>query len=275
MAYAAPDGTELVEALGVGTVFDVALVREGDRTFVAKRLSTRMRGEPAARAAIVREAKLLAAVKHASLPSLVRVGADAAGPFLVETRAEGVSLRDLVDAWRFGGDAIPPTLVVHLAVSATKALAELHSLADDRGPLDFVHGDLGPDHVLLGPLGQVRFVDFGAARFRDDDGPSENRGTLPFVAPEVARGDAVATAATDVYALAATIVHLAIGRPLTASRNDAAMLLEIGERGLDPSLVDAAHCFSKSGRDALANALELDPAKRSKRSIDLACALAR
>ena len=60
MAFQPPAGTELVEALGTGTVFSVALVREGAATLMCKRLASRFLREPAGRAAILREAKVLA-----------------------------------------------------------------------------------------------------------------------------------------------------------------------------------------------------------------------
>jgi hypothetical protein len=100
VAYAAPEGTTLVATLGGGSVFDVALVHDGERDVVCKRLSPRAAREPAARAAMVREARALALARHAALPALIRVGTDARGPFLIETHVVGVSARGLVEGWR-------------------------------------------------------------------------------------------------------------------------------------------------------------------------------
>ena len=263
MPFSPPAGTQLVEALGAGTVFDVAVVSEAGATLICKRLTPRAVRSPAGRAAIVREAKVLALARHPALPALVRVGTDAHGPFLLETRAEGVSFRELVDGWRFRGGRVPRLLVAHLARSAFEALAEIHELADEAGPLGIVHGDLGPDHLLIGPLGQVRLVDLGAARWRgmEPDLDTGDRGTLPFVAPEVARGETPPAAAGDVYALAATVLFLASGVPLVHAREQAAMLVEIGERGLRAELIGAA-ALGEPQRAALLAALALDPAAR-------------
>jgi len=275
MPFAAPKGTTLIAPIGAGSVFDVALVREGTRTLVCKRLTSRARGEAAGRAAIAREARFLSLARHPSLPLLRRVGSDERGPFLLETRAEGASIRALVEGWRRRGEGVPPRLVAHVALAATTALAEIHALSDEDGSLALVHGDLGPDHVLMGALGEARFVDFGAARFRGMEATlsSGDRGTLPFVAPEVARGDSPANQASDVYALAATLLFLATGEPIAGGIDEGALLLEIGERGVQRALCDRAVGFGPRGREALRAALALEPAARIQTAKALASAL--
>jgi len=264
MAYPAPEGTELVRRLGAGTMFDVALVREEGRVLACKRLTSRMVREAIGRAALVREAKALALAKHPALPALVRVGSDGHGPFVLETALEGVPLRGLVEAWRARGRSVPARLAAHVALAAVEALADVQELRDEAGPIDLVHGDLGPDHVLVGPLGDVRFIDFGAARFRGLDAAlvADDRGTLPYVAPEVARGEAPPSAQADVYALAATILHMVSGGPICRSRDEATMLVEIGEKGVRVDLLDVASALTPSERDALRSALALEPAAR-------------
>lgn len=275
MPFHAPDGTELLAHLGTGGVFDVALVRDARADpsspalpLICKRLTTRAVRERAGRAAIVREARALSLARHPSLPALVRVGTDGHGPFLLETRVEGVSLRGLVEGWRARGRRPPATLVAHVARAAVEALAELQELqregADERGPLDLVHGDLDPDHVLLGPLGGIGLVDLGAARFRgmEPELETDDRGTLPFVAPEVARGEEPPSMRADVYSMAAALAWLATGEPLTRARDEAAVLVEIAEQGLLLAPLRAAEGLSPPERAALARALSRDPAER-------------
>jgi len=275
MHYAAPPGTELCEIIGSGTVFRVALVREGGQLRVCKRLAPRVRDEPAGRAAIVREAKLLSMARHPALPELLRVGTDGSGPFLIESYVEGLSLRGLVEGWDRRGRRVPARLVAHVAATAAAALADLHELEDVRGALDVVHGDITPDHVMFGPLGELRFVDFGAARFRGMEASldTDDRGTLPFVAPEVARGELRPDQAGDVYALAATLLFLATGEPLTRGRDEAAMLLEIGERGVRGELCEQAAGLDARGRAALLSALAPERARRLLSARALADAL--
>lgn len=254
----------------------MAMVRRAGVTLVCKRLTPRVREEAAGKAAMVREAQLLSLSRHPALPSLEGVGTDTDGPFVLETWTEGASIRALVEGWRLRGLVVPPRLVAHLAHAAATALAELHALADAEGPLAIVHGDLGPDHVVMSPLGEARFVDFGAARYRGML-PSlsfGDRGTLPFVAPEVARGEVTPSQASDVYALAATLLFLATSMPLFEPMAEGALLLAIGERGLPRDRCEEAAGIPPRGRAALREALALDPAARLKTAQALADALA-
>lgn len=182
----------------------------------------------------------------------------------------GASIRRIVESWSPRG-GVPARLAGHVARQAFSALAELAALPGPSGPLGFVHADLGPDHVVLDPTGDVRFLDFGAARI--DALPAsllgEGRGTLPFVAPEIARGDAPPSHAGDVYALAATALFLGAGQPLCAARDEAAMLFEVGTRGVRTDLLASAP-YRPSEREALARALAVDPSARIRDAREIA-----
>ncbi|AKT38446.1 protein kinase domain-containing protein [Chondromyces crocatus] len=264
--YPAPEGTALFEHLGAGSVFDVALVQHGGRLLVCKRLNSRALREPAGRAALVREARVLSLVRHPALPELTRVGSDGHGPFILQTRQPGVSIRSVLEGWQARGRRPPRALVNHVVRTALEVLAEIQALCrvDGGGPLGLIHGDITPDHVLLGPIGDVRFVDLGAARFEGmpADLATDDRGTLPFVAPEVARGESAPTQAADLYSLAAALAWFTTGEALTRAREEAAALAEIGEHGLllDPLKDDTT--LAAGARDVLLRALARDPDER-------------
>ncbi|EYF01831.1 protein kinase domain-containing protein [Chondromyces apiculatus] len=264
--YPAPEGTEFVEHLGAGSVFDVAVVRQGGRAIVCKRLNGRALREPAARAALVREAKVLALGRHPALPLLLGVGSDGHGPFVLESRQEGSSLRMVREGWQARGRQPPRLLVNHVVRAAIEVLAEVHALerVDGGGPLGLAHGDLSPDHVILGPIGEVGFVDLGAARFAGMEAGllTADRGTLPFVAPEVARGESQPTQTGDVYALAAVLAAFVTGAPLVRAESEAAALAEIGEHGLSLDALRSEGVLTPGARAALLWALERDPADR-------------
>ncbi len=264
MAFATPEGAQFIRLLGGGSVFQVGLVRVRDRELVCKRLSPHAFETHEGRAAMVREAKLLSLVEHPALPQLVRLGSDAHGPFFLETFVAGTSLRDVARAWHERDKPIPLTLIRHIALTALETLTDLHALADPKGPLEVVHGDLSPDHLLFGPFGDIRFVDLGAARFRglDPEVDTDDRGTVPYAAPEIVRGDAKPGQTADVYALCATLLWFATGEELCEGTTDAARLVEVAQRGIRRDLVDRLTAFTLIEQAWFHAALDPDPARR-------------
>src|SRR4051794_3960606 len=91
-----PSGFRSIERLGRGTVFAVARVQDAaGRELICKRAI-----DPRFAAALDRERDWLALRGMGDMgpyPSLVASGADERGGFLVETRAGGASLRELME----------------------------------------------------------------------------------------------------------------------------------------------------------------------------------
>ncbi|HEX6288011.1 MAG TPA: serine/threonine-protein kinase [Herpetosiphonaceae bacterium] len=82
--------------------------------------------------------------------------------------------------------------------------------------LEFLHGngliyrDMKPSNVMITPEGHVKVVDFGIAKLLQPGHRGTMIGTPGYAPPEQYQG--IATAQSDVYALAATLHHLLTGR---------------------------------------------------------------
>lgn len=263
VGFAPPPRTLLTAEIGAGTTFEVAVVRWRGEERVARRLRRGLRGRPAGERAFARHLAVLERMIHPAVPTLSEVGRDAHGLYAIEARAPGMPLRELVVEHRRHRGPLPPALLRRLGAAAFEALAELHELSDEGGPMGFVHGDLGPDHLFVAPGRggeRVRFVDFGLSHLRGLEAPAGARGTLPFVAPELARGDCAPSPATDVFALAATFAFAVLGRdPCRAA--GPARLVEIAERGLDLDALAGAPGEAVV-RDVLRAALRFEPRER-------------
>jgi serine/threonine protein kinase len=262
-----PPGFRTIEHLGVGTAFAVARVHDAQgRDLICKRAV-----DARFAAALDRERDVLALTTGASIPELVASGSDARGGFLVETRARGTAVRELM------GGRTPPGAAqwLALACASTRALAALHAMRDPKGALRFVHGDVSPDNLFFEPPATVTFIDFSSSTWRDAPQPAltGDRGTVPYAAPELTRQEVHATAATDTYALAATLLAVAVGPPLVRATTEAGRLFETGSRGILWERIEERTDLPAEVRSALAEALQYEQVRRLTSCHDLAARL--
>ena len=83
--YPLPPGATLLELIGAGTVFDVALVEFEGRRRVCKRVRSRLLAERIGQRAIERETQALRLVCHPAMPRLVVADQDEYGPYIIES----------------------------------------------------------------------------------------------------------------------------------------------------------------------------------------------
>jgi hypothetical protein len=151
-----------------------------------------------------REARLAARLNHPHVVAVFDLVNDAHDRWLVMEYVEGRNLGDLV---RQEGP-LPPDRAAALLGQAAEALAAAHAAG-------IVHRDVKPSNMLVTADGQVKLSDFGIARAEADASLTRTglvTGSPAYLAPEVAAGGQ-ATAASDVWALGATLYHALAGRP--------------------------------------------------------------
>lgn len=250
----APPDVEALRSLGVGASFEVALGRRAGAPVVVKRARP---GAPAVDpSALARERNALRGLAGRRAPALIDAGEDAAGAFVVEAFVDGPPLR-----------AAPASPA--LALDVVRGLRALHEAqAADGGGLALVHGDVHPHNLLVGAAGEVIWIDFGSAGLLRV--PAIGRGTLPFCAPELCRGDAPSQA-TDRYAAALVVAELLLGAALRLPPPSPAALVAIGEAGHELGPLRGLPAPLAS---ALAAALAFEPAARPPDLAALEAALA-
>lgn len=152
----------------------------------------------------LREARAIAVLTHPNVVTLYDVARDQGRPFVVMELMPSRSLASIVE--EHGALAQPQLAAVADGVAA--ALEAAHQTG-------IIHRDIKPSNVLVGESSQVKLSDFGISRNTAE--PTITRrgimlGTPAFVAPEIASGEPVTTAA-DLWGLGAALFAAAEGRP--------------------------------------------------------------
>ncbi len=171
------------------------------------------------------ETALLASLNHHGLVTLfdARISDDDLS-YLVMEYVEGITLRE-----RIAQGPIPPPQVASIAVDLAEALHVAHSSG-------IVHRDIKPSNVLLwksplpGREWRAKLADFGIAHLLDSarvTTPGMIIGTVAYVAPEQARGDAPAPPA-DIYALGLLLMEALTGeRPFADAEGIGAVMARL------------------------------------------------
>src|SRR5271170_5639269 len=204
--------TEKLGEGGMGVVYrahDLMLHRDVALLF----LTLQTLGEaPTVRECVLQEGRAISALNHPSICTIYEVGEDEGRPYLAMEFVEGHSLSQEIIS---GGMATD--VVVRNGMQLADALAHAH----ERG---IVHRDLKSGNVWVTPSGRLKVLDFGLSKrveqrvseetTKFDQGWDEQHsitGTLPYMAPELLRGEE-ADARSDVWALGVVLYEMAAGR---------------------------------------------------------------
>jgi len=158
---------------------------------------------------LLHEARASSSLSHPNICTIYDVGETDGELYIVMELVEGKSLHAMSS-----GSGLPAESVLRYGVQIAGALARAH----DRG---IVHRDLKSSNIVVTPDGLVKVLDFGLAKrvgsglldaptmsFSTVNTASSVSGTLPYMAPEILRGDA-ADARGDLWALGVVLYELA------------------------------------------------------------------
>lgn len=198
----------LLRPLGSGGMAEVWLAeQDGPRGFrkevVVKRILADHAGDPHFIALFQREASVISQLRHPNIVDVFDLGVEGDRWFMVMERLRGKSLLDV--AREFQGRAFPVDVAASAGADAARGLGCAHDKP-------VVHRDISPDNLFVTDTGLTKVIDFGVAwRKTDRHNPNALVGKVPFIAPEVFRGEAF-DGAVDVFALGVTLWFLLVGR---------------------------------------------------------------
>ena len=159
---------------------------------------------------LLREAQMASSLSHPNICTIHHVGEAGNDFYVVMELIEGQSLSDLITA-----TGLSMEIVTRYGTQIADALAHAH----DRG---IVHRDLKGSNVMVTPEGRVKVLDFGLATRVDPDEITELTlsysslesklvGTLPYMAPEVLRGQK-GDRLSDLWSLGVLLYEAAAGK---------------------------------------------------------------
>jgi serine/threonine-protein kinase len=207
---------------GMGTV-EVVLRREQRfaRLYAIKRLHPHMRGDPDLRAMFLDEARIAGLLRHPNVVSVLDVGEDGDGPFLVMDYIDGLSLGNLLAVASAQRERLPVQVCLQIARDVARGLHCAHELCGlDGQPLGLVHRDVSPMNVLVGYDGTVRITDFGVAKALGQSvltGTGVLKGKISYMSPEQLRFDEIDRRA-DLFGLGTTLYEMLAGERLYQSK---------------------------------------------------------
>lgn len=134
------------------------------------------------------ECNILSAIHHPVCPEVKEIMEYRGRLCLVMELVHGTSMKEAL-AWQ-----IPPDTQRKWAVQLLLCLDYLHHL-----PMPIYYCDLKPENIMLLPNGNLKLVDFGAARFEEDSLP--RCGTKEYAPPELYDNNEKIGTYTDLFSL--------------------------------------------------------------------------
>ncbi|HUO85340.1 MAG TPA: FHA domain-containing serine/threonine-protein kinase [Thermoanaerobaculia bacterium] len=203
---------------------------------VLKIMSDELAGEETARKRFIKEAQILAKLRHRYITRFFEFLPSDTNAVLVMEYVEGEPVDEVI---RKSG-ALP----VHDAISIAQSLLEALVYAHGKG---IIHRDIKPANLMRQPSGSLKVTDFGIAKMKEGGGGSGQTvltksgfllGTPHYMSPEQIREPKDAGPQSDVYSVAVVLYEMLTG------------CLPFNSRSL-PKLIDAIYRGEKQGPSQL------------------------
>jgi eukaryotic-like serine/threonine-protein kinase len=248
---------EQIDEGGMGVVYR-ARDEHLERDVALKLLPAVALADDAARRRFRKEALALSTLNHPNIATVFDFDTQEGVDFLVMELVPGESVRD-----RLKGGALSVEDVARLGRQLLEGLAAAHA----RG---VVHRDLKPENLRVTPDGLVKILDFGLATLigpADDSATTRTvtetgglKGTVPYMAPEQLRGQAV-DARTDLFGAGSVLYEMTTGRRPFAQQK-VPQLIEAILHQAPPAPRTLNEKITEGLEAVLLKSLEKDPSSR-------------
>ena len=160
-----------------------------------------------------REAKSASALNHPNIVTIYEIGQANGSHYIAAEHIEGKTLRQ-----HFIPERMSLRETLDVAIQVTSALSAAHRAG-------IIHRDIKPENVMVRPDGYVKLLDFGIVKLSENrptapesgtstinetTEPGTVMGTVRYMSPEQARGQAV-DARTDIFSLGVMLYEMVTG----------------------------------------------------------------
>ncbi len=230
---------------GMGVVYQATDTRLG-RLVAIKSLHDQVVNNPESLARFEREARALAALNHANIAGIHGIEKDGDNHFLVLEFVDGETLAE-----RLGRGPLPVTEALEICSQIAAGLEAAHEAG-------IVHRDLKPANVKITSDGRVKVLDFGLALMAVPTATAQPAdetqelaarqlatsagtllGTVPYMSPEQARGEAV-DKRSDIWSWAVMVLECLTGENPFAGRTSSDTIAAILTKEVDLTALPAA-----------------------------------
>jgi serine/threonine-protein kinase len=234
----------------MGTVF-LAHDPSLDRLVALKLLRDEYSDDEELRARFLREARVVARLRHPNIVIIYEIGEDAGRPFMAMEYIAGLTLKQFLQQ-----TPTPPLdRRLELVEELCSGLAHAHAA-------EIIHRDIKPPNLMLDGDGVLKILDFGIARFRGSSNTTQGAmiGTFPYMSPEQAHGREL-DQRSDVFAVGAVLYELIALEQAFTGDSDAVVLQKVAAASYPP-LEERVPDVNPDLAAIVRRALARDPADR-------------
>lgn len=165
--------------------------------------------------------------------------------YIITELVEGLNLAQLMQEY----DEIPSEIIALIGIEVCEALSYAHSNG-------FIHRDIKPDNIMLRKDGAIKLLDFGIARFAEEESLTMTKslvGSPAFMSPEQAKDEADGELdhRSDLFSLGIVLYQLSTGELPYHGSNPSVILKNIIDNRRNQ-----AHCVNPEMSIGLSDCIE-------------------
>jgi serine/threonine protein kinase len=267
---------EIYEELGTGGLAAVHLARSRaiKNPVALKRMYPHVATVRELVGSFIDEARLARYLRHPGIARVYEFGRLKGIYFIAFEFVPGPTLQQLQKHCIEFVGRMPIAVVLEIAYQLADALDHAHNMRNELGlPLGIVHRDVSPSNVIVSDSGQVKLIDFGLAKTKQQSVQSQAgviKGKLSYVAPEYLSGQL--DARCDLWALGVVMHELLTGKRLFDAPEQGEVLDRVRSMPIQPPSRTNPEVPPEVDQIVM-TALQRDPTKRWQRASDMLSAI--